>query len=58
MVRSSNALSAACFAPHLQQAAPLSGGSGAPIDHTHFASGSGRSWNFTTLLVVPLPPSM
>ena len=24
----------------------------------YFASGSGRSWNFTTLLVVPLPPSM
>src|SRR5213079_138252 len=23
----------------------------------HRASGSGRSWNFTTLLVVPLPPS-
>ena len=24
----------------------------------HLASGSGRSWNFMTLLVVPLPPSM
>ena len=24
----------------------------------HFASGSGRSWNFTTLGFVPLPPSM
>src|SRR5439155_23680415 len=24
----------------------------------HLASGSGRSWNFTTLLVVPFPPSM
>ena len=24
----------------------------------HLASGSGRSWNFTTLLDVPLPPSM
>ena len=24
----------------------------------HFASGFGRSWNFITLLVVPLPPSM
>src|SRR5688572_23169244 len=23
----------------------------------HFASGSGRTWNFTSLLVVPLPPS-
>jgi hypothetical protein len=24
----------------------------------YLASGSGRTWNFTTLLVVPLPPSM
>ena len=24
----------------------------------HFASGSGRIWNLTTLLVVPFPPSM
>ena len=24
----------------------------------HLASGSGRSWNFITLLVVPFPPSM
>src|SRR6185369_1294697 len=24
----------------------------------YFASGSGRTWNFTSLLVVPRPPSM
>src|SRR4029453_12369595 len=24
----------------------------------HLANGSGRSWNFITLLVVPFPPSM
>jgi hypothetical protein len=24
----------------------------------YFASGFGRSWNFTALLCVPLPPSM
>jgi hypothetical protein len=29
-----------------------------PIETTYRASGSGRSWNFTTLLVVPLPPSI
>ena len=32
----------------------LPGGVRPPV---HLASGSGRSWNFTTLLVVPLPPS-
>ena len=25
---------------------------------THFDNGSGRTWNLTSLLVVPLPPSM
>ena len=29
-----------------------------PNPEPYFASGSGRSWNFITLLVVPLPPSM
>src|SRR5262249_41788479 len=40
--------------------------SGAPLraaprpghENTHRATGSGRSWNLTTLLVCPLPPSM
>jgi len=32
--------------------------SGSVSSAAYFASGSGRSWNFTTLLVVPLPPSM
>jgi hypothetical protein len=27
------------------------------VDRDYFASGSGRNWNFSTLLVVPLPPS-
>src|SRR5687768_7754032 len=27
------------------------------IARPHFASGSGRTWNFTSLLIVPLPPS-
>jgi hypothetical protein len=29
-----------------------------PLTRNYFASGSGRTWNFITLLVVPLPVSM
>ena len=30
----------------------------AAVSFSHLARGSGRSWNFRTLLVVPLRPSM